>query len=174
MKIVKARVFVLRTIKVGEADLIVTVLSQTGRKIALLAKSALKSKKRFAGGVLEPTHFIEVQIKEPARGSDRLAILQEAQLLDPFVGLRRDYDRLETALFAVETISRVAQAGEDADSSLFNLCGHALRTLIEVEDLPLFRLHFIIRFLNDQGVLERESWMGLFLQKSISQHRDLF
>lgn len=45
MKIVKARVFVLRTIKVGEADLIVTVLSQTGRKIALLAKSALKSKK---------------------------------------------------------------------------------------------------------------------------------
>ena len=51
--------FVLRVIKYGEADLIVSGLNTMGAKIPLFAKYALKSRQRFGGGVLQPTHYIK-------------------------------------------------------------------------------------------------------------------
>ncbi len=54
----KTRLIILRTIKYSEADLIVHGLNTEGARINFMAKSALKSRKRFGGGVLEPTHYM--------------------------------------------------------------------------------------------------------------------
>lgn len=167
----KIKAFVLKATKFSEADLIITALSQSGCKISLLAKSALKSKKRFSGGVFQPTHYIEMQIKKRSQ-PDRLPFIQEANLIKDFIGLRKNYDRLETALFVIDCLLKTAQEGTSPDSSLFNICGHSLAILEKLEsiDLSLFQIHFIIRLLHDQGVLNRESWMEPFLCTSISSH----
>ena len=47
-------------------------------EISLMAPAALKSRKRFGGGVLEPTHFIEIHYELPKIG----AWLQVVQLRD--------------------------------------------------------------------------------------------
>ena len=62
---VKERAIVLRRLKHGEADLIVHCLNEQGTKVSLFAKSAIKSRKRFGGGVLEPTHLIYICYKKP-------------------------------------------------------------------------------------------------------------
>ena len=44
-----------------ESNLIVRGLNSHGIKMSFIAKGALKSKRRFGGGVLDPCSFIEVE-----------------------------------------------------------------------------------------------------------------
>jgi DNA repair protein RecO (recombination protein O) len=163
----KLRGIVLRATKYAEADLILQMILVNGEKISLLARGAVKSKKRFGGGVLQPTHFIEIQFK-PASG-ERLGTLQEALLVEDFAGLRTDYDRMELGLFCLNAISRVSQEGDAHAEGLFNLLGHALRGLERCQNLQLFKLSFCLKVLFQQGVLEAEPWMTPFLKNSLSQ-----
>jgi DNA repair protein RecO (recombination protein O) len=166
--IVRSKIFVLRKHKYREADLIVHGLTTEGGKISLLARGALRSKKRFGGGILEPTHFIEIQYKDTGE-QDRLRTLQDAILLNDFPGLRTNYDRLMAALSILETVSHVSQEGDDGSVTLFNLMGNALKTLEKVENFEQFKLHFFLKFLHQQGVLEVEGWMTPYLQRPISE-----
>ena len=61
------RLFILKVVKYGEADLLVFGLNSMGAKVPLFAKAALKSKKRFGGGVLESTHYIEATYNNTSR-----------------------------------------------------------------------------------------------------------
>lgn len=163
----KLRCLVLKRTKLGEADLILHLLKPTGAKISVLARAALKSKKRFSGGVLEPTHLIEVVIR-PHQQEDGLATLEEAKLLESFEGLRQSYDCLEMALSLVETVDRIAQNGEASSSHLFDYLGYSLRALqigVHPENLQVL---FYLKILYAQGVLELEPWMSAFLAKKLS------
>lgn len=158
--------------KYGEADLIIHALSAAGAKKSFMARSALKSKKRFGGGVLEPTHYVQFTYKEPKVDS-QLNILNEAVLIDDFQDIRQDYDKLEFALFMLNCAYHVSQEG-DADSHfLFNLIGHSLRKLGKVEKLQRFKLHFCLKFLFQQGVISGESWMSAFLKTNIADSEQI-
>lgn len=169
---VKTKALILRTTKYGESDLIVSALTVDGTKLSLLARGALRSKKRFSGGVLEPTHFVELQFQQAAH-ENKLSTLNEALLLDAFEGLRKDYDKVETALFVVETLSKVSQEGDIIAEGLFNLAGNSLRALEKTADLKTFKLHFILKLLYQQGTLEPENWMGHYLKTSMVEHEAL-
>ena len=65
MFFLKDKVIVLKQNKFGESDLIIRTLNTQGALISFIAKGALKSKKRFSGGMLEPTSFIGVEYKKP-------------------------------------------------------------------------------------------------------------
>lgn len=168
----KTRALVLRATKYGESDLIIQVLTVEGEKISLMARSALKSKKRFGGGVLEPTHFVELRFKKPFTGN-KIATLEEAHLINGFDRLRDNYDKLELALKILEHLSKVSQEGDEHSDNLFNLGGHTLRSLEKAQDLKLFRLHFYLKLLFQQGVLEPESWMTPYLGTSMSEHEKI-
>lgn len=168
----KTKGLILRATKYGESDLIVSVLTLEGTKISLLARGALRSKKRFAGGVLEPTHFVELQFQKAA-SENRLSVLTEALLLDGFEGLRKNYDKVETALFVIETLSKVSQEGDIIAEGLFNLAGNSLRALEKTSDLKTFKLHFCLKLLFQQGTLEPENWMGPYLKISMVEHEAL-
>jgi DNA repair protein RecO (recombination protein O) len=169
---IKTRALILRATKYSEADLILQALTIGGEKISLLARGALRSKKRFAGGILEPTHFVEVRYKRPLT-ENKIGTLEEAHLINGFEKLRDDYDKVETAFFVIESLSKASQEGDSLSGGLFNLGGYSLRSLEKATDLRKFKLHFCLKMLFQQGVLEPEPWMNPFLGTSMAEHEKL-
>lgn len=172
MSELQEKFIILRKMKFGEADLIIHALSAAGAKKSFMARSALKSKKRFGGGVLEPTHFVQFTYKE-RKADNQLNVLNEAILIDDFQEIRQDYDKLEFALFMLNCAYHVSQEG-DADSHfLYNLIGHSLRKLGKINNLQQFKLHFCLKFLFQQGVISGEAWMNPFLKTNIADSENL-
>lgn len=170
----REKVIILRKVKYGESDLILQCLSQKGAKISYLARGALKSKKRFGGGILEPSHYVEVHAKtNPSEKPDRLTALEEAQLIDAFPGLRTDYDRLKLGLFFIELISKISREGDIHSENLFNLLGHALKACEITAHAKKLRLQFILKLLKFEGVLTVEDWMKDSLSLPISKNAEL-
>jgi DNA repair protein RecO (recombination protein O) len=168
----KAKALILRATKYGEADLILQTLTSGGEKISMLARGALRSKKRFSGGILEPTHFVEVRYKRPLQ-QDRICTLEEAVLLNGFEKLRLDYDKMEVAFFIIESLGKASQEGDAHAEGLFNLGGHSLKALEKSKNMKIFRLHFCLKMLLQQGTLEPESWMTPYLGTSMSEHEKI-
>jgi DNA repair protein RecO (recombination protein O) len=169
------RLIVLRKIVYRDSDLIIRGLNTQGAKVSYLAPGAVKSRRRFGGGVLEPTNFIEVVYQGPSKSATALLRLQEAQILREFAGLRRSYEVIQASLSFLSLIDQVGQEGDAHGENLFNLLGHGLQYLSqkEVKSLTLFRLHFLVKFLFQQGVLNVEEWMHEFLRISIRDHDQL-
>lgn len=167
----REKMIVLRKINFGDSDLILHAISSEGHKLGLLARGAKRSRKRFGGGVLEPTHHIEAvySAKVYDASEDRLFILQEAQLLDGFVGIRKDYGRLELALHFLFLVDRVATVGMADSAKLYSLLGHALRSLETAKQLPILKLQFESKLLRQQGVLEDPTQFSALLTVPLSK-----
>jgi DNA repair protein RecO (recombination protein O) len=166
------RFIILKKIKYGEADLIIHAIGANGAKTSFLAKSALKSKKRFGGGILEPLHFVNLTYKEKA-DSTQMKTLNEATLIDDFKEIRSDYDKLELALFILNCVSHVSLEGDQNSEFLFNLTGHSLRAVAKSTHLRELRLHFCLKFLYQQGVISIENWMTPFLKANMNEAEQL-
>lgn len=166
---------ILKKTKYSESDLIIHALSAEGTKKSFIAKFALKSKKRFGGGVLEPTHYVRLTYK-PAKSDEGLNILNEALLLDDFKEIRLNFDKIEFALQIMNCVYHVSQEGDQDSHFLFNLVGHTLRFLnqCEITELGFLKLHFYLKFLFQQGVVSIEPWMAPFLKTNITDLRQIF
>ena len=81
---VKNKVFILRKTRYGDHDLILNCLTPEGARVSFFARSALRSKKRFGGGVLEPTHYVHVLYDD--KGDGKINTLKEASLIQDFPG----------------------------------------------------------------------------------------
>lgn len=167
MGLEQGRFFILKTHKYSEADLLLQCLSIDGGRVGFIAKNALRSRKRFSGGLLEPTHLVQFFYRKNNR-EGALPYVHEALLLEDFNGLRKSYDRLTTALSILEMIRRVSQEGDKSSQFLFNLLGHSLKAIEKSQNLGLLKLHFMIKFLYQQGVLTPELWMSDFLKFKMS------
>jgi DNA repair protein RecO (recombination protein O) len=173
MVCVNERLFVLRVIRHGESDLILHALSSKGAKLGLFARGALRSRKRFGGGVLEPTHYIEATYQPPRlRGNElTLGVLKEAKLIESFEGIRRSYERLQLAFYILDVLNRISHDGMLDGLDMFNLLGNTFRGLEIAEDLEKLRTHFEIKVLNYQGILPASAGFQMFLRTS-SQKTD--
>jgi DNA repair protein RecO (recombination protein O) len=165
----KERVIILKRTKHGEADIIVHALNRHGARMSFFAKNAMKSRKRFQGDVLEPTHYVEVSYKErPDVVGAPLHILLEAQLVMGFDRLRENYDRLQVALYFLQVIAKVSPEGIVESREMFDLLGNALRAAETTPDAEALKLHFEVKVLGHQGVLPpllgAEEWLKLPLQ----------
>lgn len=169
---VKNKVFILRTTRYGDNDLILNCLTPEGARVSLFARSALKSKKRFGGGVLEPTHYVHVLYEDKTSGQNqqRLHTLKEASLIQDFPGLRTDYARIETALYFVKLVSDIVKEGEIDSAEIFNLLGNTLKAAETSRHLDWLRTHFEVKLLAQQGVLEHEPAEQTLLALPISAH----
>src|SRR5690606_3807518 len=153
----------------SEADLIVHALSQSGQKLKLFARSALKSRKRFGGGVLQPTHYVSLSFKE-SRDEEGLGSLSEASLIEGFDSLRTDYDRLQLALHFVSIIYRLSVEGSTDSQNLFDLLGNALQALQVATNLDLLKTQFELKLLYYQGVLPHLENAKSLLEHSIREN----
>ena len=85
MPVQKTSAILLRRVDYGDADLILTLFSEAHGKIGVIAKHAKRSRKRFAG-VLELFSNLSIQCRTRRQGG--LAVLEEAQIIEPYAALR--------------------------------------------------------------------------------------
>ncbi|HEX6346703.1 DNA repair protein RecO [Umezawaea sp.] len=116
---------VLRVQKLGEADRIITLLTQKHGKVRAVAKGVRRTSSRF-GARLEPFGHVDVQFY-PGRSLD---VVTQVETLDAFhVSLVGDYSRYTAACAVLETADRLtAEEGEPA-LRLYLLVTGALRAL---------------------------------------------
>jgi DNA repair protein RecO (recombination protein O) len=135
---------VLRTMRLGEADRIVTMVTKDRGKVRAVAKGVRKTKSRF-GSRLEPLMHVSLQCYE-GRSLDTIT---QVETIDHFRAIREDLDRLSRASQLLEVIDAIVQEGED-DPRLYQMLLGALRTL-ESSPSPLVAPAFFWKLLAHVG-----------------------
>ncbi|MEI3230765.1 MAG: DNA repair protein RecO [Gordonibacter pamelaeae] len=118
-----ARAIVLRKTKLGESDLIVTLLAQDGSQVRAVAKGARKPSSPFAAR-LELYSSVDLLCSE----GRSLDIVKEARIASSNERLRRDLEHAACAAPMAELLDRVTQEGL-ANPRLFALTEAALDAL---------------------------------------------
>jgi len=102
---VSTEALLLRRVEYGEADLVLTLLTEKLGKVSALARGARKSSKRF-GGALEPMHTLALELDE--RPGAELFTLVEAKLQQPRAAILSSLPALEAAGKALSWVRRAA------------------------------------------------------------------
>ena len=135
---------VLRTIRVGEADRIVTLVTRGHGKVRAVAKGVRKTKSRF-GARLEPVSHVSLLLYE----GRELDVVTQAESLDHFRSIRDDLDRVGRASSMLEAVDQIAQEREPSPR-LYQLLVGGLRALA-ASDNPLVVAAFFWRLLSLEG-----------------------
>lgn len=117
---------VIKVLPYGEADLVITVLAKESGKVTLFARSARKSKRRFANppDIFDHGNF---QVKQ-GRGS--LLAVDSFQSLGSFRRLREKLDKLTAASALCEAFDLLLpEQGHDPHTEVFSLLAGALQDL---------------------------------------------
>ncbi len=136
---------VLRTIRLGEADRIVTLLTPEHGKVRAVAKGVRKTTSRI-GARVEPLSHVSLLCW---RGRE-LDIISQVEVLDAFRDVREDLDRLAPATTMLEVVD-LASVERHPSRELFAMLVGALRTL-ERTASPLVLGAFCLKFLAVEGV----------------------
>lgn len=171
IKLKKEKIIILQNIRYLESHLILKGLNPNGHVLSFIARFALKSRRRFAGGVLEPGGYIEVEYRPSSQG---LHQINQAQIIKKFEKIRKDYDRLKLCLYVLKIVNQAGVVESQGDEELFNLLGNTLSALETTKNLNQLKLFFEIRFLFIQGVLPVElQRKSIFFENTILKHHTL-
>ncbi len=121
---------VLRTHKLGEADRIVTFMTERHGKVRAVAKGVRKTKSKF-GARLEPTSHVALQLYE----GRELDIVTQAESVDHFKAIREDLDRLSHAVTMLEATDQLSLEREP-NPDLYRMLLGALRA-VDTRNSPL-------------------------------------
>src|SRR6516162_9840869 len=135
---------VLRTIKLGETDRIVTILTQGHGKVRAVAKGVRKPGSRF-GARLEPTSHVALQCY---RGRE-LDVVTQVETIDANRALREHYGCLTHSVSMLEATDQVAQEREP-NPALYRMLLRALRTLADQRS-PVVSTAFFWKLLALEG-----------------------
>jgi DNA repair protein RecO (recombination protein O) len=136
---------VLRTIKLGEADRIVTLLTEGHGKVRAVAKGVRKTKSRF-GARLEPTSHVALLMYE----GRELDIVTQTDGIEHFRTVREDLDRLAKATSLLEAVDQLVQE-HSPNARLYQMLLGALRALSD-RDSALLVPAFFWKLLSAEGV----------------------
>jgi len=103
---VESAALLVRSVAFGEADLVLTLFTETDGKLSAIARGARRSSKRFAGA-LEPIHELVVTLEDKGK---ELCLLKEARIGRPREGLTRDLDAMEAAGQALRWVRHLCPA----------------------------------------------------------------
>lgn len=146
MRLYEDEIIVLRTMKLGEADRIITALGRSHGKIRAVAKGVRKPTSRF-GGRLEPFMVVTCQFRK----GRSLDIISSAVTSRPYAAaIARDYGRFRAGTVVLETADRLSQA--EPSLSLYLLLRGAVGALARgAHDPELIRDSFTLRALAAAG-----------------------
>jgi DNA repair protein RecO (recombination protein O) len=108
---------VLRTYPVHEADLLITLFTRAEGKIKGVAKSAMRSRRRF-GGALEPMTLVRAHYDQRERRE--LARMDSFEILNSPLTGAIDYERVCALSLVAEVLDQVL-ADHDAHDDVFRL-----------------------------------------------------
>ncbi len=174
MNEIKSKGFLLKTIQTQEADVLVKILLQSGEKITAYARAALKSKKRFEGGLPILSQIEFRAVKKP--GQD-LYVLEDTKIKYEFKNLSSSIESLTMASYFAEITESCAHEGLD-NPDLYNLLGASLKALDEGQSPWLVSSPFEVKLLSLMGWLpdfaqldnECEEILRNILKKKVSEN----
>jgi DNA repair protein RecO (recombination protein O) len=140
----RERAVVVRTWKLGEADRIVSMVTEGRGTVRAVAKGVRKTSSRF-GSRLEPMSHVSLLLYE----GRNLDIVSQAESIDHFKELREDLDRLGRATAVMEAVDAVVQEGQHAPR-LYRMLVGALRSL-SASDSALVVPAFFWKLLAEEG-----------------------
>lgn len=108
MPLYKEQGVVLRSMKLGEADRIVTIMTQGSGKVRAVAKGIRKTTSRF-GARLEPLTQVAVLVY---RGRGALDTVSQADIVATFRPVREDLSAFAAGQAMAEIVDRVAEEHE--------------------------------------------------------------
>jgi DNA repair protein RecO (recombination protein O) len=122
-RVYKTEAIILRTMDLGEADRVLTVLTPRLGKLRVIAKGVRRPRSRI-GGALQP--FSDVQlVLAVGRTWD---VVTSSSLEDPHLGLRNDLHSTAAAWYVVELADRFCEGAADSHEA-FRLLAQALSAL---------------------------------------------
>lgn len=150
----KDEAVVLRTMRLGEADRIVTLLGRASGKVRAVAKGVRKTKSRI-GGRLEPFSHVSVMLW---RGRGDLDTVSQVEVVEPFRHVREDLRKLALGEIMLEAADRVVQERERTPRA-FTLLVEGLQGLdrgpSEATGSPLVLAAFLLRLAAVAGFAPR-------------------
>ena len=135
---------VLRTIRLGEADRIVTLVTADHGKVRAVAKGVRKTTSRF-GSRLEPTNHVALLLYT----GRELDIVTQAEAIDQFRVIREDLQRFAKATAMLEAVDQVAQERQP-NVRLYQMLLGGLRALA-ARDAELLVPAFFLKLLALEG-----------------------
>jgi DNA repair protein RecO (recombination protein O) len=135
---------VLRSIKLGEADRIVTIFTQAHGKIRAVAKGVRKTHSRF-GARLEPTSHIALQCYE----GRELDIVTQVETIDANRTIREHFGALTHAISMLESVDSVS-VDRERNLALYRMLVGGLRTMNE-NPSPMIAPAFYWKVLSLEG-----------------------
>jgi DNA repair protein RecO (recombination protein O) len=146
MPLYKEQGIVLRTMKLGEADRIVTVLTQGSGKIRAVAKGIRKTRSKF-GARLDPFTHVDLLLYK----GRELDIVTQAEIITSFRELRQDYMRFAAGEMILEAADRMIE-DRDPNTRMFMLLLTSLRRLAEhVADAGAIADSYLLRMTSLAG-----------------------
>ena len=128
MPLYKEQGIILRTMRLGEADRIVSVFTQGSGKIRAVAKGVRKTKSKF-GGRLEPFTHVDLLLYK----GRELDIVTSCETLTSFRAIREDYLRFAAGEAILEATDRVLEDRERNVRQFMLLLG-ALRAIADGQE----------------------------------------
>ncbi|UVT16945.1 MAG: DNA repair protein RecO [Nitrospira sp.] len=147
MPLIKTTAIILRSLKWGDADRIVTFYSKNLGKIRGVARGARRQKSRF-GAALEPFSLCRLNLFE--KSGDSLFRISHVDLVRSAQILREDLTLMASAARMVNVVGAITPDG-DPDPLLFDTLDQGLMSLHESEDPAFTALLFQIRLLGLTG-----------------------
>ena len=143
----KEQGIVLRSMKLGEADKIVTILTQGSGKVRAVAKGVRKTTSRF-GARLEPFTHVNLMLY---RGRGSLDTVTQAEIVTPHRHIRDDLSLFAAAETMVEAVDKVAEEHE-RNVGLVVLLLNGLRALDALpQDPTIVAESFLLKLLSLSG-----------------------
>lgn len=128
---------VLRTMRLGEADRIVTMMTKGHGKVRAVAKGVRRTTSKF-GARLEPLSHVALMCWQ----GRELDIVNQAEVIESFRVVREDLDRMSKGFTLLEVVDQISQEHHPAPR-LYDMLLGALRALAEDDSamlLPAFLL----------------------------------
>ena len=102
---------VLKKTKLGESDLIVTLLSEKGKQIRAVAKGARKPGNKRFGARVEPFSFVSLQLY-PGKSLENIT---ELKLIDSHSACREVYEKASSCTLVAEFLDKFSRDGDVGD-----------------------------------------------------------
>jgi DNA repair protein RecO (recombination protein O) len=141
------RALVLRKTKLGESDLIVTLLASDGSQVRAVAKGARGPRSRF-GARVEPFSIVDLLLHT----GRTLEVIAEVETVASHGRLREDLDRASAAAVVTDVLDKISLQGQP-EPKLFDMASVTLDVMDEapVASLRAIVAAFLLKALGMQG-----------------------
>jgi DNA repair protein RecO (recombination protein O) len=146
MGLYKTEGVVLKSIKLEEADKIITIYSRSKGKISVVAKGIRKTKSKF-GARLEPFSYANLLLYE----GRNLDIVTQVELISSFQEIREDFDKVVYGSAMLDLLEKISPS-EEKDEKVFELVLSSLRALsLSSKNIPLLLAAFDLKLMSIAG-----------------------